>query len=122
MAEGKARGDSALSTPTLIIDDAYKMKSPSRARKQPARISTGLSVFKTTSEYTESSGLHRTLQKVYRTQTVPGFVSRAQAKLEKKGMYLTAWPSGMDRLLEPARQSGRPFISKQPMKNGRGEC
>jgi hypothetical protein len=50
-AEGMARGDRALSTPTRIIDDAYRIKSPSRARKQPTAMSAGLNVFTTTSEY-----------------------------------------------------------------------
>ena len=56
MAEGIARGDRALGTPTLIIDDAYRMKSPSRARKQPTAISTGLNVFTPNSEYRDSRG------------------------------------------------------------------
>jgi hypothetical protein len=56
MAEGMVRGESCLSTPILIIVDAYKMKSPSRARKQPTAISTGLSVFTTTSAEWDTSG------------------------------------------------------------------
>jgi hypothetical protein len=52
--EGIARGESCLSTPTLIYDDPYRMNSPSRAGKHPTTISTGLSVFTTTSGYVES--------------------------------------------------------------------
>ena len=59
MTEGKKRGESALSTPIRIFDAAYRMKSPSRARKQPTAISACLIVFTITSGDSGHSGVLR---------------------------------------------------------------
>jgi len=114
-AEGMARGDRALSTPTLIIDDAYRMKSPSRARKQPTAMSAGLSVFTTTSEYWGSSGYsakgprcQKTFSAEGRSPVYPQHLHQYRFSMEyrESPQPLRSGPRGMEDIERALAQAG----------------